>query len=87
MRDVAFNEWTEQACPAQPPHPPGWMEWWNEHRTHVQETIQASRYQMGQQIEYAVLKKLERLGKLNHPLAKEILAVIENRYEREMETE
>lgn len=83
--DVAFNTWIDRACPAEPPYPPGWLEWWNEHRSRVQKTIGEAREQMGMQVEYAVLKSLQRSGQMHDPLAQEILAVIEKTYRAKAE--
>lgn len=83
--DVSFNEWTRKACPDQPPSPPGWDQWWAKHREHVQETITQARVQMGRQIEYGVLKLLQREGLMEHTVAKKILKQIEKTYQQEIE--
>lgn len=78
---ITRDDWVEHACPGLPPSPPGWDEWWAQHREHVSKVIGQAREQMGRQIEYDVIKLLEKRGHLPDPLASMILKRISMTYE------
>jgi len=53
---------TNMACGEFPPHPPGWDEWWQKHRTEVAKTIEEAQASARRTVHYRLLKRLEAHG-------------------------
>ncbi len=61
---ASVDDFVDLACPKMPPPPPGWVEWWEAHRSEVRTAIAEAQESVRRTIEFRYLKTLDDFGML-----------------------